>query len=103
MEQSSICAESHILSMRLGRCEEDRLEANRSGRLPPVVRHTSRPSRGGWPSAGRPRSQVRDIPDSVSFRPVGRVRTALLGTSVKVSREASKSSQIVSDARFISH
>jgi hypothetical protein len=47
---------------------------------------------------GRPVSQVRDIPDSVSFRPVGRVRTALLGTWVRVSREVSKSSQIVSNS-----
>ena len=61
--------------------------------------HASRPSRGGWPRAGTPRSQVRDIPDSVSFRPVGRVRTALLGTWVRVSREVSKSSQIVSHGK----
>jgi hypothetical protein len=64
--------------------------------------HASRPSRDGWPRAGTPRSQVRDIPDSVSFRPVGRVRTALLGTWVTVSREVSKSSQIVSDGDTVS-
>jgi hypothetical protein len=70
---------------------------NRSGRLLRWYDHASRPSRGGWPGAGTPRSQVRDIPDSVSFRPVGRVRTAFLGTRMRVSREVSKSSQIVSD------
>ena len=52
----------------------------------------------GWLAQCRDaRSQVRDIPDSVSFRPVERVRTALLDTWVRVSREVSKSSQIVSD------
>src|ERR1700691_4224373 len=35
--------------------------------------HASRPSRGGWPSAGTPGSQVRAVPDSVSFRPARRV------------------------------
>jgi hypothetical protein len=86
VEQSSISVGSHTSSTGLGFCQEDRLGANRSGRLPRWYDHASRPSKGGWPSAGTPRSQVRDIPDSVSFRPVGRVRTALLGTSVRVSR-----------------
>jgi hypothetical protein len=62
LTRTSSCANSSASRWQLGRYEEDRLGADRSGDLFRWYDQASRPSRDGWPSAGTPRSQVRDIP-----------------------------------------